>query len=426
MSSSKKSFGQRIKEVGPGALVAAAFIGPGTVTSCFKSGASYGTTLLWAILFSTISVIIMQTMAARLGIVSGYGLSEALRKKYDGKKGVLVFLAILVIAAVFIGNIAYETGNVSGAVLGVQSISPSFDGKTWKIIFTCILVAVTFILLWGGSYTRIEKFLTALVVIMGVLFLICAIVSKPDWAAVFKGMFVPKAPEGDSNAWMTIAALMGTTVVPYNIYLHASSAAKKWNNPEEDIPTSNLDSILAIGLGGIISMAIIVCASALQGQIDVASYNGSDMARALAPLLGSGATVVFGIGLFAAGFSSAITAPLAAAFASSGILGWGADMKSAKFKVFWIIVLAFGFVATLTLGASPQEIILFAQAANAFLLPITGILLLIVTNDKNIMGKYKNNAIINVLAVIVIGVFIFIAARNATAFVQSASKLING
>jgi len=368
----------------------------------------------------------MQTMAARLGIVSGYGLSEALRKKYDGKKGVLTFLAILVIAAVFIGNIAYETGNVSGAVLGVQSISPSFDGQTWKIIFTVILVGITFFLLWSGNYTRIEKFLTALVVLMGVLFLICALVSKPDWGAVLKGMFVPKAPEGDNNAWMTIAALMGTTVVPYNIYLHASSAAKKWNNPEEDIPTSNLDSVLAIGLGGIISMAIIICASALQGQIDVASYNGSDMARSLAPLLGSGATVVFAIGLFAAGFSSAITAPLAAAFASSGILGWGSDMKNAKFKVFWIIVLAFGFVATLTLGASPQEIILFAQAANAFLLPITGILLLIVTNDKNIMGKYKNNVIINILAVIVIGVFIFIAARNATAFVQSASKLIKG
>jgi len=150
------------------------------------------------------------------------------------------------------------------------------------------------------------------------------------------------------------------------------------------------------------------------------------MARSLAPLLGNGATVVFGIGLFAAGFSSAITAPLAAAFASSGILGWGADMKQMRFKAFWMIVLAFGFIATLTLGASPAEIILFAQAANAFLLPITGVLLLVVTNDKKIMGSYKNSVIINILAVIVIGVFIFIAVRNATAFVQSAAKLING
>ena len=421
---SKKTFGQRIKEVGPGAVVAAAFIGPGTVTSCFTSGASYGTTLLWAILFSTISVVIMQTMAARIGITTGMGLSEALRKKYDGKKGVLVFLAILVIAAVFIGNVAYETGNISGSVLGARSLAPVFwDNGIWKIIFTVILVGVTFYLLWSGSYTKIEKVLTAMVVVMGVLFLICAFVSKPDWGQVFHDMFVPTVPEGE-NSWMTVAALMGTTVVPYNIYLHASSAAKKWNNPEEDIPTSNLDSILAIGLGGIISMAIIICASAVMGQADMS--DGRTMALSLSALLGPAASVVFGIGLFAAGFSSAITAPLAAAFASSGILGWGADMKNGKFKAIWIIVLGFGFFATLVLGASPQAIILFAQAANAFLLPITGILLLIVCNDKNMLGKYKNGVIINILAIIVIGVFIFIAARNATAFVQSASKLLAG
>jgi len=419
----KKTFLQRLKEVGPGAVVAAAFIGPGTVTSCFTSGASYGTTLLWAILFSTISVIIMQSMASRLGIVTQMGLGEALRTKYTNPVA-RVLLAILVIAAVFIGNVAYETGNISGSVLGAQAISPVLDTPTMKIVLAIIIGVITFILLFSGSYKYIEKFLTALVVIMGVLFLVCSFAVKPDWAAVFKGLFVPRVPEGQ-NSWMTVAALMGTTVVPYNIYLHASSSAKKWNNPEEDIQTSNLDSILAIGLGGIISLAIIVCASVLEGEFTTAGANGKTMAQALTPLLGSWSTVIFGIGLFAAGFSSAITAPLAAAFASSGILGWGADMKKFRFKVIWMIVLAFGLVATCTLGASPAEIILFAQAANAFLLPITGILLLIACNDKKMMGKYKNGIVINILAIIVIGVFIFIAARNMTAFVNSASALFS-
>ena len=149
------------------------------------------------------------------------------------------------------------------------------------------------------------------------------------------------------------------------------------------------------------------------------------MAMSLTPLLGSWATVIFGIGLFAAGFSSAITAPLSAAFASSGILGWGENMKKWRFKIIWIIVLAFGIVATCTLGKSPAEIILFAQAANAFLLPITGVLLLIACNDKNMMGKYKNGIVINILAIIVIGVFLFIAARNMTAFVNSAKALFS-
>lgn len=412
----KKTFWQRLKEVGPGAVVAAAFIGPGTVTSCFTSGASYGTTLLWAILFSTLSVIIMQSMASRLGIVTQKGLGEALRMKYTSK-GSRILLAVLVIAAVFIGNVAYETGNISGSVLGIQAINENIS----KIVLAIVLGVVSFILLFSGSYKYIEKFLTGLVVVMGLIFLVCAIAVKPDWAAVLKNLFVPSVPDG--QGWMTVAALMGTTVVPYNIYLHASSSAKKWNNPEVDVQTSNVDSILAIGLGGIISMAIIICASVLQGSFETAGANGKTMALSLQPVLGNWATVIFGIGLFAAGFTSTITAPLAAAFASSGILGWGEDMKQFRFKIFWMIVLLFGIVATCTLGKSPQEIILFAQAANAFLLPITGILLLIACNDKKLMGKYKNGIVINILAIVVIGVFLFIAARNMTAFVNSAKAL---
>lgn len=417
----KKTFMDRVKEVGPGAVVAAAFIGPGTVTSCFTSGASYGTTLLWAILFSTLSVIIMQSMASRLGIVTQMGLGEALRAKFTSKAS-RILLAVLVISAVFIGNVAYETGNVSGSILGVQAISTALDNKTMKIILALVLGVVAFGLLWSGSYKNIEKFLTGLVVLMGLIFLVCAFAAKPDWGAVIKGLFVPSVPAGNKS-WMTVAALMGTTVVPYNIYLHASSSAKKWNNPEQDVATSNLDSILAIGLGGIISMAIIICASVLQGQFETTGANGKTMALSLTPLLGSWATVIFGIGLFSAGFTSTITAPLSAAFASSGILGWGEDMKQIRFKAIWIIVLAFGIIATCTLGASPSEIILFAQAANAFLLPITGILLLIACNDSKLMGKYKNSTVINVLAIIVIGVFLFIAARNMTAFVTSAKAL---
>lgn len=420
-------FMQRLKNIGPGALVAAAFIGPGTVTSCSTSGANYGYTLLWAMLLSVVSVIIMQSMAARLGIVSGMGLGEALRTKFTGKTA-RVLLAVLVISAVFVGNVAYETGNLSGAVLGLQTAFPGLSGGGVKIALALILGAVAFGLLWSGSYKYIEKFLTALVVIMGVIFLVCAFAVKPDWAAAVKGTFAPSAPEGSS--WMTIAALMGTTVVPYNIYLHASSAAKKWagdkDGIQDGIVNSRFDSVLSIGLGGLISMAIIICAAATIHAAGGSISSGADMAKALEPLLGSWATAFFGMGLFAAGISSAITAPLAAAFASSGILGWGEDMKSMKFKGFWLVVLGFGIFATCTLGASPTEIILFAQAANAFLLPITGVLLLVVCNDKSIMDAYANKTWFNVLAALVVLVFLVIAARNMSAFSASLAKLLAG
>ena len=416
----------RIKNVGPGALVAAAFIGPGTVTSCSISGATAGYTLLWAMLLSVISVIIMQSMAARLGIVSGMGLGEALRTKFTNA-GARILIAILVIAAVFVGNIAYETGNLTGSIMGIQAAIPAAEGASTKIVLAIVLGVIAFILLFSGSYKRVESILTALVVIMGVIFLICAFASKPAWGEVFKGLFGFKVPEGGD--WMTVAALMGTTVVPYNIYLHAASASTKWGqsgNKEDALANSRFDSVISIGLGGIISMAIIVCAAATIHATGGEIKSGADMAVALTPLHGSWATVIFGIGLFAAGITSTLTAPLAAAFASSGILGWGEDMKKTRFKVFWIIVLAFGIIATCTLGASPTQIILFAQAANALLLPITGILLLIVANDFGIMKQYKNKAWFNILVVLVIVIFVFIAARNMRAFVTGLQNLLAG
>ncbi len=421
-----RNFGKRLRNVGPGALVAAAFIGPGTVTSCSTSGANYGYTLLWAMLLSVISVIIMQSMAARLGIASGKGLGQALREKFTGK-GIRIFLIILVIAAVFVGNIAYETGNITGARLGLTASFPAIGEGAMPIIIVLILGIVAFLLLFMGKYKVIENVLTILVVLMGIVFLICAFVCKPDWGAVLKGLFGFQVPDGSS--WMTIAALMGTTVVPYNIYLHASSAATKWakdDDTDEALANSRFDSILSIGLGGVISMAIIICAAAALNGTGIEIGNGGDMALALKPLLGNWATVIFGIGLFAAGLSSMLTAPLAAAYASAGILGWGEDLKAARFKIFWIIVLLIGIIATCTLGASPTQIILFAQAANAFLLPITGILLLIVANDRTIMKGRQNKMWFNVLVILVIALFIFIAARNLTAFAQSAAALFAG
>ena len=417
-------FWKRLKQVGPGAVVAAAFIGPGTVTTCTVSGASYGYTLLWALLFSTISVIILQSMASKLGIVKQVGLGEALREKYTGK-GARILLAILVIGAVFIGNVAYETGNISGGILGLQAIMPD----TSKIMWAIIVFAIAAGLLLSGKYEVVEKVLTALVVLMGILFLITAIAVKPNWGEVLKGLFVPRVPQMN-RAWFYVTGLIGTTVVPYNIYLHASSSAKKWGkdgDKDEALKTSLTDSILSIGLGGIISMCIVITAAVCyDGSGTAAIANGKAMAEQLKPILGSWATAAFGIGLFAAGMSSAITAPLAAAFASSGILGWGEDMKKKRFIAIWAVVLLFGLVAVCTLGASPTEIILFAQAANAFLLPITAILLMIVCNDKKYMDGHHNGIVINILGVIVVALTLLIAFKNMTGFTESFMKLING
>lgn len=405
---------QRLKNIGPGALIAAGFIGPGTITTCTRSGASSGYTLLWAMLFSTIATIIFQEMAARLGIVTQMGLGENIREKISNKylKSLAVFI---VIVAIFIGNIAYETGNLVGGSMGLSTIVPQVPNTIWAPL----LGILAFTLLWSGNYKRIEKMLIGLVLVMSVTFFTTAIVSKPDIASIVKGMFIPQA---GANDWLTIVGLIGTTVVPYNLFLHASSVSERWKS-EEDIKNARMDTVLSIGLGGLISMAVIISASASFYGTGVEIDSGAVMAQQLEPLLGSWAKWFFGIGLFAAGFTSSITAPLSAAYATTGALGFEKDMKSWKFKSIWIIVLAVGIgLSALGMSSSPTELILIAQAANAIILPIIAIFLIFVLNHKD-LGKYKNKLWNNILGIFILGITLAISYRSILSFISTIKSL---
>lgn len=413
----KSSFIERLKNIGPGALVAAAFIGPGTVTTCTMSGASYGYTMLWALLFATIATIIFQEMAARIGIVTQEGLGENIRDRISNP-GLKWFAIIIVIIAIFVGNIAYETGNITGGILGVQAIIP--DLSIWPIVVGMAVIAG--VLMWIGSYSVIEKVLTGIVIFMGVVFLITAIASSPDWGAVVAGMFIPTIPQEGSAGILTVVGLIGTTIVPYNLFLHASSAAERWKDPDQ-IGDARFDAVLSIGLGGVISMAILVCAAANIYGTGATVSNGADMAAALSPILGDWATWMIALGLLAAGFSSAMTAPLSAAYAVNGVLGWKATLKDLKFKAIWIIVLLVGCVMAIALGASPTELILVAQAANAILLPIMAFFVLYCANGK-VLGDYRNHAFANIAGVVIIVITLFMCWRNMGSFITSVQALI--
>ena len=407
------NFMKKLKNIGPGALVAAAFIGPGTVTTATLSGASFGYTLLWAMLFSTVATIILQEMSARLGIVSRKGLGEALRLiESPIARGISIFL---VISAILIGSAAFETGNILGGSAGLNVIT----GIPVNVLGILIgIVAGAF--LFTGSYKILEKLLVSLVIVMSVVFLLTAIIIRPDFGAIIKGLFTVSFPEG---AFLRVIALIGTTVVPYNLFLHASAVKERWSNPA-DIKEARIDSIISIGLGGIISMAIIITAAAAFSQHGVVPANAGDMAMQLEPLLGSWAKWFFAIGLFSAGFSSAITAPLAGAFATSGALGWENGMKDPKFKAVWMGILVFGIIFAGLGQGSPLAVIIFAQAANGILLPIVAIFLLYTMNNKKLLGEYANGTLSNVLGSLVIIITLLISYRSLSAVVSSLSNLL--
>ncbi|WP_052600130.1 Nramp family divalent metal transporter [Aureispira sp. CCB-QB1] len=370
----------KLKEIGPGALVAAAFIGPGTVTTATIAGSSYGYTLLWAILFSIIATYILQEMTARLGLIGGMGLGEAIRHKIQHP--ILRYFAIfLVLSAILIGNAAYEAGNITGAVLGIDHFAVGLPFNPLILV----IGGLTFGILFLGKYVLIERFLILLVSWMGLVFLIAAIAVRPNLMAIISGLFLPKLPD---NSLLMVVGLIGTTVVPYNLFLHAASVQERWNHPSQ-LPHARWDLFFSILLGGLITMAILTTAAATTQGKNI--QNTNDLASGLAPLLGNWSTWFLTLGFFTAGLSSAITAPLAAAFATSEILGWKKDLQSFKFRIVWMLVLTTGLLFSCW-GFQPIQVITFAQIANGLLLPIIATFLLWIMNDVKIMGLQVNSA----------------------------------
>ncbi|MGB7449070.1 MAG: Nramp family divalent metal transporter [Ornithinimicrobium sp.] len=408
-SPEKRSLKTTLKNLGPGLIVAAAFIGPGTVTTASVAGADYGFTLLWAIIFSVLAAIVLQEMCARLGVVSREGLGEALRTTFDNV-ALKVGAIILVIGAITIGTAAFEGGNLTGAALALDAVFPG--GTTlWSLVVAALAAA----LLATGSYPIVERVLVWLVVAMGVVFLVTAIMVTPNVGDLLSGL-VPTVPTGSV---LTVMALIGTTVVPYNLFLHASSVQDKWGT---DVPTdravseAKLDTRLSVGLGGLVTIAILTTAAAALFSTGEGVSSAADMATALEPLLGPAATYFFAFGLLAAGVTSSVTAPLAAAYATAGAFGWKRDLADPKFKAIWAVIILVGATFA-AIGSSPTELIVFAQASNGLILPIIAIFLLVVMNRSDLLGKHTNTLAANIVGGIVVLVAIGLGLRSLlTAF----------
>ncbi len=386
------------KKLGPGVLVAAAFIGPGTVTACTLAGAKFGYALLWAILLSIIATIVLQEMAARLGIISQQGLADIIKSELK-TPWVKYTVISIILAAIVIGNAAYEGGNIGGATLGLEAVF----GTEYRNFYPLMVGFIAFGLLYFGSYKVLEKALVSLVILMSLSFFITAIITKPNLGEMLKGLFVPTVPE---QSLLTIIALVGTTVVPYNLFLHASLVSEKWS--KQDLKPAQWDTVISIALGGIVSMGIMVAATIIPNKN---ISNVMDLAMGLEPLYGSAAKYCIGIGLFAAGITSAITAPLAAAYVVNSCFGWKSKLTEWRFRSVWILIIALG-VFFMSFGIKPIEIIKFAQITNGILLPIIAIFLVWVVNRQSVLGNYKNNLFQNILGILIIIITLILAIKT--------------
>jgi manganese transport protein len=367
-------------------VVAAAFIGPGTVTTCAAAGAEHGMALLWALVFSTGATFVLQEAAARLTVVSGRDLARALSRRGGGGGAAGV---VLVVLAILLGCAAYEAGNVVGAVTGAALALPVSPA-----VLTLAIGAFAALLLWVGHPATVARALAAFVALMGVAFLVTAALLAPPPGAVAAGALLPTLPAG---AGLLVLGLVGTTVVPYNLFLGSGVAAG------QVLGEVRFGLAVSVGLGGLISMGVVVVGAALDG-----GFSFEALAAVLAGRLGAWAAPLFAAGLFAAGLSSAVTAPLAAAITAAGLFAGDARPerwapRSWRFRAVWGAVLATGVAFGLA-DLRPVPVILVAQAANGLLLPWVAVFLLLAVNDRRLMGDAVNGRASNVAMALVVGV----------------------
>ncbi len=394
-----------------GIIVTAAFIGPGTVTTASLVGAQLGYQLVWALVFALFATVVLQEMASRLGTVTGLGLSQAILTQSDSRIW-KVLTTVLICTAIGVGNAAYEGGNLTGAGLG---LSASFGGSI--ALWSLGLGSLAALLLLSNRYRIVEGVLISLVAIMSLVFISLMLVAGLDFESLFAGLTLE---EGLFNNFTLLLAIIGTTIVPYNLFLHAGMSAKDTQerlssddhgvaaDNSTDKAESNVGLFASIGLGGLVTFAVMSSAATAFFATGLV-MDKSNIASQLEPLLGQYASLFFALGLFAAGLTSAITAPLAASYAISGLFSWRAELSDWRFKGVSLAIIAIGVLVSVS-GAKPFAIIVLAQGANALLLPVSAILLLIVCNNKSMMKDAKNSTLNNLFAVVVVLTVLLLAS----------------
>lgn len=359
-----------LKNIGPATIIAAAFIGPGTVSVCALAGFHHGLTLLWVMLLAMVMTIFLQELAARLAILHQKDLTELIQTELRSTiwlKGPMLFI---VFVAIVFGNTAYEAGNLSGVNIGLQILSYTdffISISDVKINYAVIIIGViAFLILHLKQYKYIENTLMVLVGLLSISFVLSAFLTSLNNTNFWKELLKPTFPKDDV---LMLTALIGTTVVPYNLFLHSALAKQKWPH-KSGIPAMRLDTFIAVGVGILVSICIIITTS------NISSYTQDiqGIGLALEPLFGKASVYFVGAGFMAAGLTSAVTAPLAAAYVLNKLFNLGYPNESIKFKRLSYAVLLIGCVIA-ALDFNPVEVIRIAQVANAIILPVLVILI---------------------------------------------------
>jgi manganese transport protein len=391
-------------------VIAAAFIGPGTVTTAARAGSDYAFSLAWALLFSVLACLVLQEASGRITALSGKELGEAIRGRVSESRWATA-VPVSAAAGVILGCAAFEAGNLLGGVAGLRLIIGAQPAT-----LTLATGLAAFLLLATGNTVWIARVAGALVAVMGVTFLATAVRLGPDIGELLHGLLVPSIPVGGT---VLVLGLVGTTVVPYNLFLGSALAR------DSSLGEMRWGLTVSVIGGGVISLGVLIVGSVVGGGLEF-----ERLAAVLADRLGRGSELSLAVGLFAAGFTSAVTAPLAAALTARSLLGEADDRRwgenSGRYRAVWIGVLLTGMAFGIA-DLRPIPVIILAQAFNGILLPLVAVFLWLAVNDRDLLGvRGANSRLQNLIMGFVVLVSAVLGLRGVVAAVIGAKMFLTG
>lgn len=374
--------------LGPGLIAANAGNDAAGVATYATVGARYGYSLLWMLLLITVSMAVVQEMCARMGAITGKGLSDLIREQFGVRWTAFAMLTILVANA----------GTIVAEFAGIAAAFELFDVPRW--VATPPMAALVLFLVTRGSYHRVERIFLALTTVF-LTYVAAAFLARPDWGEVARQTLIPTW-RWESGFIFMFVATVGTTIAPWMQFLLQSTVVDK-GVTVGDYSLQRFDAVLGTILSNTISFFIIVATAATLFKQSIAIETAGDAARALAPIAGPYASLLFAVGLMGASLIGACVLPITTAFSVTEAFGWenGLDRDFRDAPIFYGLIaflVAGAALVVLVPGLPLIQLLLVTSAINGLLLPVELFFIMRLINDKELMGRYTNGRVFNLIA----------------------------
>src|SRR5215472_13202899 len=359
--------------IGPGLITTNAGNDAGAVATYSQAGAEFGYSMLWILALITVSLAVVNEMGARMAVVTGKGLADLIRERF-GVRGTTFAMLLLLIA-----NAVTTMAEFAGVAAALELFHVP------KYVSVPVVAIAIWLVIARGSYPVVERILLSIGVVY-LAYIVSGIVSHPDWGEVLRTTIRPHPPATLSYFLLAIG-LIGTTIAPWMLFYLQSSVAEK-GIPNDQLSYSRLAAV------------------ALYGKLDaatLANMQAADYARALEPVVGDAAFILFGVGLFGASLLSGGVVPLSTAYTITEAFGWerGVGHRLAEAPAFFGIftgLIVIGCLAVLIPGVPLVSMILLSQEINGLILAAILVYMMLLVNDRRIMGRHVNGTVVNVIA----------------------------